>query len=168
MTIAPPTVHVLGRHEGHARSVTHTLRAVTRTATRPHLIGDADTARHALWTWARTLDIDVDAIAWIPGHDATPGPGHTCAHVIAQALDLPLIDAAHRNTVGPSAHQTLRRSATQHARSITANPLTPRRLALVDNTIATGNTITGCTRSLTAHGHHIDSWIAVTDARHGN
>ena len=55
-----------------------------------------------------------------------------------------------------------------HARSITANPLTPRSLALVDNTIATGNTITGCSRSLTSHGHYIVSWIAVTDARLGN
>ena len=156
----------LGPHHGNAALVAKALRTVTRSTpirwTRTQ--ADLDTAALAVATWAALLDLsDVDALCWIPGHDGTPGPGHTTAAIIAAATGLPLIDACQRRTHTDSACLVGRIHWTHHARTMhTPSRHRPQRLALIDNTIATGHTARGAVAVLAAAGHNVTHLLAAS------
>ena len=159
-------IRTLGPHHGPAGLIAKALRTVTRPApirwTRTP--ADIDTAAVTLHRWAALLDLtDVDALCWIPGHDGTPGPGHTAADIIATATGLPMLDACQRRTHTESACLVGRLHWTHHARTLHApSRHRPQRLALIDNTIATGHTAQGAAAVLTAAGHEVTHVLAAS------
>jgi len=161
-------IHTLGAHHGHAGLVAKALRAATRPTpahwTRRPI--DLAAAAATLGNWAALLDLaDVDALCWIPGHNRTPGPGHTAAVIIAAATGLPLIDACQRQTATDSACAVGRRHWTHHARTMHIPTRHRRqRLALVDNTVGTGHTALGAIAVLTAAGHQVTHVLAASHA----
>lgn len=167
-TAANLTIATLGTHDSDAGLVAKALRIAPRPT--PHRWTrqpiDLEAAIATLNRWVDTLDLDaVDAICWIPGHDRTPGPGHTTATIVAHHSGLPLVDACQRHTATASSSADGRQHWTHHARTLhVPSRHRPQRLALVDNTIGTGHSARAAIHTLTAAGHHVTNVIAASHA----
>lgn len=156
----------LGAHHTDAGLVAKAMRTATRPTPRywTRQPVSFESAAAALTRWANGVDLhDVDALCWIPGHDGTPGPGQPTASVLAAATGLALLDACHRTTTTTSACGGGRHHWTHHARTMhSPSRHRPQRLALVDNTIATGHTARAASVILTAAGHDVTHVLAAS------
>ena len=161
----------MGAHNGDARRVARGLRA----ACRPVPVRWADDVaglgevRRRVLAW---LDEGVgapeglDAVAWVPGHDGTPGPAHLLACLVGEVWSLPVAELVTRRVAVPSAWASSRRPSTAtQLGSLSAIPSRRRRLVLVDNTIATGASITAAAAALHAAGHDVAGLVTVTSTR---
>ena len=158
----------MGTHAGDARRIARGLRAAL--APPPALWADevadlGEVRRHVLAWLDSDLDAPdgLDAVAWVPGHDGTPRPGHLFACLVGEAWSLPVVELVTRRVVLPSAWATPRRpSLAAQIASCSAVPHERQRLVLVDNTIATGASITATSTTLLAAGHDVAAHLTVT------
>ena len=158
----------MGTHAGDPRRIARGLRAACRPlpARWADEVADLGEVRRRVLAW---LDGGVgapeglDAVAWVPGHDGTPGPGHLFACLVGEAWSLPVVELVTRRVVLPSAWATPRRpSIAAQLASLSAPASVRRRLVVVDNTVATGASITATSTALQAAGHDVAAHLSVT------
>ena len=165
MGISPPDIHTLGAHHTRAGLVSKALRIATRPQpdhwTREPL--DIDAALDIIAAWVRCLDLDVDALCAVPGHDDTPGPGHTLATAISEVTGIPIVDACRRRITTTPASSGHRHHWTHHAATMHAPSRHRRqRFAVVDNTVATGHSAHGTLAVLGGAGHTVTHLLAAS------
>jgi hypothetical protein len=142
VTVIP--LHTIGVHDGLARDIARALRASCRPTsaawTTPPL--DFDAAARRIHDWARHRpQPEADAVTWAPGHDGSAGPGYAFAALVAEAWQLPLVEALHRRTPVPSAHRSTRRATLDEQLASLHTRRSTRRLIVVDNTATKGTTL---------------------------
>src|SRR5258705_1905216 len=100
----------IGSHDGTARRLARGARLMCR----PYVErwgNDYEEPMPAVRrsAWALAQQPLPDFIAWVPGHDGTPGPGHYLAQELASLWNVPAIDLLERTIPLPSAHSAVRR-----------------------------------------------------------
>lgn len=160
-------VTTIGDHHRVAKQLSQGLRSICR---RPpgrwqDLYPNRDETLTAIHGWLATIAPTGTHVTWVPGHDASPGPGHLLAAVVADTWNLPLVElierSHHLRSAFANPHQ--RPTAVEQRSSLRAT--TGRFdgvVVLVDNTIATGATISAAVDVLAAAEFTVGSIVAVS------
>jgi hypothetical protein len=163
-----PPVLSMGVHLGTSRRLARGLRAACRPVPRRWAdeVADAGEVRRVVLGWLDRLwaPEGLDAIAWVPGHDASAGPGYRFASLVGEAWSVPVLELVERRVPVPSAWESpTRPSAALHRASLRAM-LTSRwlRVAVADNTIGSGASIAAVSDTLRNAGHDVVALVAVT------
>jgi hypothetical protein len=160
----------MGAHVGNARRVARGLRAACRPvpARWADEVADLGEVRRRVLAWldgGLAAPEALEAVAWVPGHDGTPGPAHLLACLVGEAWSLPLVELVTRRVAIQSAWAARRPSTAAQLGSLSVICDERRRLVLVDNTIATGASITATSTVLRAAGHDVAALITLTSTR---
>lgn len=95
----------------------------------------------------------VEWVTWVPGHDGSPGPGFALAQALALHWRMPLVESLIRVHSVPSSHASpIRPSFNQSLRSLQVIGPPRNSLLLVDNVVATGNSMSSCMQALSLAG----------------
>ena len=160
-------ITAMGTHDGYRRLVTRGVRAIARG---PLLEGTYETPQrtiNAIRRWAAATTPTGHVLTWVPGHDGTGGPGRVLAEILADVWQLPVADLVTRTRPLVSAHASglKRPSLEQQHATMTAHHRPPAAdVVIVDNTIASGASITAAVDALTCTGINVTSLVAITSA----
>lgn len=118
-----------------------------------------------LGDWLGSVSPTGSVVTWVPGHDASLGPGYTVAVIAAETWGLPLVElATRRQPLRSAIASTFRPTLDQQLASLHISP--PRALrgdvVVVDNTIGTGASILAAATALTEAGISVSSLLAIT------
>jgi hypothetical protein len=160
---------VMGAHVGQSR-VARGLRAACRPvpARWAGEVADLHEVRRRVLSWLDAVPPaeDLEVVTWVSGHDGSSGPGHVFAALVGEAWSLPVAELIVRRVAIPSAWaSSARPSPMAQFRSFVAVPVARRRLALVDNTIGTGASLSAASAALGSAGHDVGALVAVSASR---